>query len=59
MVSQQMMSSRWGFRKSAARIPSVMECFVLILSQIYSASCKSSCSVNCKSSCFASCNVIM
>jgi hypothetical protein len=35
-----MMDSRWGVRESGAGIPSVMECFVLIPSQIYSASCK-------------------
>jgi hypothetical protein len=40
LVSQQMMDSRWGFRESGARVPSVRECFVLIQSKIYSASCR-------------------
>jgi hypothetical protein len=41
MVSQRMMmDSRWGFRESGAKIPAVTECFVLIQSKIYSASCK-------------------
>jgi hypothetical protein len=43
-----MMDSRWGFRKSGARIPSVMECFVLIQSKIYSASGKEAFSASCK-----------
>jgi hypothetical protein len=47
-VSQQMMDSRWGFCESGARIPSVMECFVLILREIYSASCKYSYSASCR-----------